>query len=64
MKWFNKERTKNLLTFPVESFSLLNDGKTFVDKDSADFVAEMYAEGHSFFTYTSDSVDSLASCCR
>lgn len=63
MKWFNKERTKNLLTFPVESFSLLNDGKTFVDKDSADFVAEMYAEGHSFFTYTSDSVDSLASCC-
>ena len=24
----------------------------------------MYAEGHSFFTYTSDSVDSLASCCR
>ena len=64
MKWFNKERTKNVLTFPVESLSLLNDGKDFVDKEWADFAAEMYAEGHSFFTYTSDSVDSLASCCR
>ena len=24
----------------------------------------MYAKGHSFFTYISDSADSLASCCR
>lgn len=63
MKWFNHERLKNLLTFPVESLSLLNDGNDFVDKEWADFAAEMYAEGHSFFTYTSDSVDSLASCC-
>ena len=64
MKWFNAERLKNVLTFPVETLSLLNDGKDFVDKEWADFAAEMYAEGHSFFTYTSDSVDSLASCCR
>ena len=64
MRWFNKERTKKILTFPVESFSLLNDGEKFLDEESASLVAEMYAEGHSFFTYTSDSVDSLASCCR
>ena len=64
MKWFNAERLKNMLTFPVETLSLLNDGKDFVDQEWADFAAEMYAEGHSFFTYTSDSVDSLASCCR
>lgn len=64
MRWFNHERTKAILTFPVESFSLLNDGRTFVDQRSADLVAQMYAEGHSFFTYTSDSVDSLSSCCR
>lgn len=63
MKWFNAERLKSILTFPVETVSLLNNGKEFVDKEWADFVAEMYAEGHSFFTYTSDSVDSLASCC-
>lgn len=64
MNWFNDERLKNILTFPVESLSLLNDGHDFVDKEWADFAAEMYAKGHSFFTYTSDSVDSLASCCR
>jgi len=64
MKWFNNERLKTLLTFPVETLNLLNDGTNYVDKEYSDFQAEMYAEGHSFFTYTSDSVDSLASCCR
>lgn len=64
MKWFNAERLKNILTFPVETLSLLNDGEDFLDKEWADFAAEMYADGHSFFVYTSDSVDSLASCCR
>lgn len=63
MKWFNAERLRNILTFPVETLSLLNDGEDFVDHEWADFASEMYAEGHSFFTYTSDSVDSLASCC-
>lgn len=64
MKWFNAERLKRVLTFPVESFALVyKDGK-FLDQDSADFVAEEYARGHSFFTYISDSVDSLSSCCR
>lgn len=64
MKWFNKERTKKVLTFPVETMNLLNDKTDYVDKEYKDFTAEMYSEGHSFFTYTSDSVDSLASCCR
>lgn len=64
MKWFNKERTKALLTFPVESMCLLSDGKDIIDKDYKSFVAEMYAEGHSFFTYISDNPNGLASCCR
>ena len=64
MMWFNRERTKSILTFPVETVNLLDNGKEYVDKNWADFVAEMYAAGHSFFTYRSDSVDSLASCCR
>jgi ribonucleoside-triphosphate reductase (formate) len=64
MKWFNKERTKTLLTFPVESMCLLNDGKDYVDTEYRDFAAEMWAEGHSFFLYTSDNADSVASCCR
>lgn len=63
MKWFNKERLRTVMTFPVESFALVyKDGK-FLDEDAADFVAEEYAEGHSFFTYISDTVDSLSSCC-
>lgn len=64
MKWFNAERLRTELTFPVETSNLLDDGNEYVDKDWADFTAEMYAEGHSFFTYRSNSVDSLASCCR
>jgi ribonucleoside-triphosphate reductase len=64
MKWFNNERTKEILTFPVETISLLDDGKDYVDKEWKDFVAERYSEGHSFFTYRSNSIDSLSSCCR
>ena len=64
MQWFNKERLKCIITFPVESVTLLyKDGK-FEDEEMARFVAEEYARGHSFFTYISDSVDSLSSCCR
>lgn len=33
------------------------------DTEWADYAAEMYSEGHSFFTYMSDSADSLSSCC-
>lgn len=66
MKWFNKERTKEVITFPVETMNLLydKDTKRFVDEDMADFTAEMWAEGHSFFLYNSDSADALSSCCR
>jgi len=64
MQWFNAERLKCILTFPVESFALVYKNGEFVDKDSANFVTEEYARGHSFFTYISDTVDSLSSCCR
>ncbi len=64
MQWFNKERLRCILTFPVESVTLLyKDGK-FVDENMFNFVCEEYAKGHSFFTYISDTVDSLSSCCR
>lgn len=64
MKWFNKERTKTVLTFPVETMALLADNGECRDQEWGDFAAEMYAEGHSFFTYMSDNADSLSSCCR
>ena len=64
MRWFNRERTKSVLTFPVETMALLSKDGDILDQEYADFTAEMYAEGHSFFTYVSDNADSLSSCCR
>ena len=64
IKWFNKERTKTLLTYPVESMCLLHDGKDVLDKEYKEFAAEMWSEGHSFFMYLSDNPDAVASCCR
>ena len=65
IKWFNKERTKTILTFPVETFNLLFDKATkkYKDEESTDFVADAWAHGHSFFLYNSDSADALSSCC-
>lgn len=64
MRWFNQERTKTLLTYPVESLCLLNDGKNYLDKEYKELAAKMWSGGHSFFVYTSDNADSVASCCR
>lgn len=64
MTWFNAERTKTVLTFPVETMALLTENGECKDKEYGEWTAEMYAAGHSFFTYMSDNADSLASCCR
>lgn len=64
MKWFNQERSRYILTFPVETMAMLTDGKDIVDQEYADFTSEMWADGHSFFVYLSNSPDSLSSCCR
>ena len=66
MEWFNNERLRNYLTFPVETVNLVYDKKSkqYIDKEWADFTAEMWSKGHSFFCYNSDSADSLSSCCR
>lgn len=64
MRWFNAERTKTVLTFPVETMALLTKDGDVLDTEYGDLTAAMYADGHSFFTYMSDNADSLASCCR
>ena len=66
MNWFNQWRLRQLVAFPVETMAMVYNPKTgdIIDKDYKDLTAEMYAKGHSFFTYISDSADSLASCCR
>ncbi|WP_449015910.1 anaerobic ribonucleoside-triphosphate reductase [Prevotella sp.] len=64
MTWFNEERLKTVLTFPVETMALLAENGDCKDHEWGDFAAQMYAQGHSFFTYMSDNADSLSSCCR
>ena len=64
MTWFNQERLKTVLTFPVETMALLAENGDCKDHEWGDFAAQMYAQGHSFFTYMSDNADSLSSCCR
>lgn len=64
MKWFNQVRLKQVLTFPVETFAMVHNNHDIIDQEYKNLCAAMYAEGHSFFTYISDSADSLASCCR
>lgn len=64
MHWLNQERLKCILTFPVVSVCLIYQDHKFLDEDLYQFAAQEYAEGDSFFTYISDSADSLSSCCR
>lgn len=64
MQWFNAERLKCILTFPVISVAMINKDGKFQDDDMFKFVCEQYSKGDSFFTYISDTADSLASCCR
>jgi ribonucleoside-triphosphate reductase len=64
MSWFNEERKKAILTFPVVTAAMLTKDGTPTDTEFARMCAKELSEGNSFFMYMSDSADSLASCCR
>lgn len=64
LRWFNQEREKALLTFPVVTVAMLTAEDKIRSRDYASFCAKELADGNSFFIYLSDSPDSLASCCR
>ncbi len=64
MQWFNKERTKAVLTFPVVTSAALTNGTTYVDTAYHDFIAEEYAAGNAFFAFSSENAHALSSCCR
>lgn len=63
-RWFNQERAKTLLTFPVVTVAMLTDNGNCKDQEFACKMAQHLADGSSFFVYLSDNADSLASCCR
>lgn len=64
MDWFNEERKRKLLTFPVVTASALTENGKVKDRQFAEFMADQQAKGNSFFVYLSDNADSLSSCCR
>jgi anaerobic ribonucleoside-triphosphate reductase len=64
MTWFNRERHKAILTFPVVTAAMLVANNEPKDKDFQTMCARQLSEGNSFFMYLSESADSLASCCR
>lgn len=64
LHWLNQERLKCILTFPVVSACLIYQDGKFLDEELYQYLAQEYSEGNSFFTYISDSADSLSSCCR
>ncbi len=64
MKWFNAERTKAILTFPVVTAAMLTKDGQPVDLEFTEMCAQELSEGNSFFIYQSENADSLASCCR
>ena len=64
LHWLNQERLKCVLTFPVCSYACLIEEGMYKDIETFEFICKEYAEGNSFFLYTSSSVDSLSSCCR
>lgn len=64
MEWLNNERLKNVITFPVETVNMYVENDEYADEETANWAAEMWAKGASFFMYQSDSIDALSSCCR
>ena len=63
MEFLLEERKKTLLTFPVLTEASLDEDGFPKDEEWADFCADIRSRGLSFFSYNSESVDALASCC-
>jgi len=64
LTWFNEERTRSILTFPVVTAAILNEDNHAKDREFSSMLAQQISQGNSFFIYQSESADSLASCCR
>lgn len=64
LNWFNEERRRAVLTFPVVTAAMLTRDGAPADDEFAALCAGEMSRGNSFFIYMSDSADSLASCCR
>ena len=65
MRWFNEERKRTLLTFPViTAAAVYDENREIKDLEFKKFICDELAAGSGFFVYLSSNVDSLSSCCR
>lgn len=65
LTWFNKEREKSLLTFPVITCALkLTEEGELESPEWRTEVAKQFSEGNSFFIYMDKDVSTISSCCR
>lgn len=57
-------RSKNMMTFPVNSISLLRQNGKFVDEDFAKYACEHNRKWNDSNLFVDSSVTSLSNCCR
>jgi len=62
MDWFQKERERSILTFPVITMAMVVENEENKDKKFEDFVADCAMNGDDFFIYQGEAT-SLSSCC-
>ena len=64
MEEMSKIRSKNMMTFPVSSISLLKQNGKFVDEDFAHWACQHNMKWNDSNLFVDDSVTSLSNCCR
>lgn len=64
MEVVSEIRSKNMMTFPVLSFSLLRKDGKFVDEDFAKWCCKHNMKWADSNFFVSDDITSLSNCCR
>lgn len=64
LKQLSKIRSKNLMTFPVNSISLLRQNGKFIDEDFAKYAVKHNMTWSDSNLFVDSSVNSLSNCCR
>jgi len=64
MEVVSEIRSKNMMTFPVLSFSLLRKDEKFVDEDFAKWACKHNMKWADSNFFVSDDITSLSNCCR
>ena len=64
METMSEIRSKNMMTYPVSTISLLRQNGEFKDEDFAKWACEHNRKWNDSNLFIDDSVNSLSNCCR